>query len=138
MKLYNLFRSGTSHRLRIALNLKGLVVEYGGVDLRTEQHLGAAYRALNPPGLVPALQLDGAAEYRLMIQSPAIIEWLEERLSHAGPVASSLRGSGPRAGAGGDCRVRYPSGEQPTNPRRAAARLRRRRCLGQSLVRQVD
>jgi len=25
MKLYNFFRSGTSHRLRIALNLKGLV-----------------------------------------------------------------------------------------------------------------
>ena len=28
MKLYNFFRSGTSHRLRIALNLKGLQTEY--------------------------------------------------------------------------------------------------------------
>lgn len=79
MKLYNFFRSGTSHRLRIALNLKGLVVEYVAVDLRTEQHLGAAYKALNPQGLVPALQLDGDDEHQLMIQSPAIIEWLEER-----------------------------------------------------------
>lgn len=79
MKLYNFFRSGTSHRLRIALNLKGLVVDYVGVDLRTEQHLGAAYKALNPQGLVPALQLDGDDEHQLMIQSPAIIEWLEER-----------------------------------------------------------
>ena len=38
MKLYNFFRSGTSHRLRIALNLKGVPMEYVPVDLRTEQH----------------------------------------------------------------------------------------------------
>ena len=79
MKLYNFFRSGTSHRLRIALNLKGLVVDYVAIDLRSEQHLGAAYKALNPQGLVPALQLDGDEGHQLMIQSPAIIEWLEER-----------------------------------------------------------
>ena len=75
MKLYNFFRSGTSHRLRIALNLKGLAVDYVPVDLRTEQHLQAAYKALNPQGLVPAL-VDGD---QVLIQSPAIIEWLEER-----------------------------------------------------------
>jgi maleylpyruvate isomerase len=75
MKLYNFFRSGTSHRLRIALNLKGLAYEYVPVDLRSEQHLGAEYKALNPQGLVPAL-VDGD---RVLIQSPAIIEWLEER-----------------------------------------------------------
>ncbi len=79
MKLYNFFRSGTSHRLRIALNLKGLVVDHVAVDLRTEEHLGAAYKVLNPQGLVPALQLDGDDGHRLLIQSPAIIEWLEER-----------------------------------------------------------
>jgi len=75
MKLYNFFRSSTSHRLRIALNLKGLSYEYVPVDLRTEQHLRAEYKALNPQGLVPALLDDG----RVLIQSPAIIEWLEER-----------------------------------------------------------
>ena len=75
MKLYNFFRSGTSHRLRIALNLKGLTAEYVAVDLRTEEHLGAAFKALNPQGLVPALVVDEA----VLIQSPAIIEWLEER-----------------------------------------------------------
>ena len=75
MKLYNFFRSGTSHRLRIALNLKGLDYDYVPIDLRTEQHLGADYRALNPQGLVPALVDDGS----VLIQSPAIIEWLEER-----------------------------------------------------------
>ena len=75
MKLHGFFRSGTSHRLRIALNLKGLAYEQVAVDLRTEQHLGSAYKALNPQGLVPALQL----EDQVLIQSPAIIEWLEER-----------------------------------------------------------
>ena len=75
MKLYNFFRSGTSHRLRIALNLKGLQTEYLPVDLRTEQHLQAAFKAINPQGLVPAL-VDGD---QILIQSPAIIEWLEEK-----------------------------------------------------------
>ena len=75
MKLYSFFRSGTSHRLRIALNLKGLAYEQIAVDLRREEHLGDAFKAINPQQLVPVLQ----ADERLMIQSPAIIEWLEER-----------------------------------------------------------
>src|SRR5207253_6773336 len=75
MKLYNFFRSGTSHRLRIALRLKGLDVEQVPVDLRSEQHLGAEYKAIHPQGLVPALAHEG----QVLIQSPAIIEWLEER-----------------------------------------------------------
>jgi len=75
MRLYNFFRSGTSHRLRIALNLKGIQYDYVAVDLRTEEHLGAAFKAVNPQQLVPAL-MDGDLT---LIQSPAIIEWLEER-----------------------------------------------------------
>ena len=75
MKLYNFFRSGTSHRLRIALNLKGLGYDYVAVDLRKNEHLGAAFKALNPQGLVPAL-VDAD---RVLTQSVAIIEWLEER-----------------------------------------------------------
>jgi maleylpyruvate isomerase len=75
MKLYGFFRSGTSHRLRIALNLKGLTYEQVAVDLRREAHLSAQYRAINPQQLVPALDVDG----RVLTQSPAIIEWLEER-----------------------------------------------------------
>jgi maleylpyruvate isomerase len=73
-KHYNFFRSGTSHRLRIALNLKGLDCEYIAVDLRTDEDLGVEFRAINPQGLVPVL-VDGE---RRLIQSPAIIEWLEE------------------------------------------------------------
>ena len=75
MKIYNYFRSGTSHRLRIVLNLKGLDWDYVAVDLRAEAHFDAAFKALNPQGLVPTL-IDGDL---VLTQSPAIIEWLEER-----------------------------------------------------------
>lgn len=75
MKLYNFFRSGTSHRLRIALNLKGLATDYVAVDLRTEEHLKEAFKTIHPQGFVPALDTGE----QMLIQSPAIIEWLEEK-----------------------------------------------------------
>lgn len=75
MKLYNFFRSGTSHRTRIVMNLKGLDYDYVAVSLAKEEHLQPAFKALNPQGLVPVLEADG----QLLFQSPAIIEWLEER-----------------------------------------------------------
>ena len=75
LKLYDFFRSGTSHRLRIALNLKGLDYDQVAVNLPKEEHLGAAFKAINPQGFVPAL-VEGE---QVLIQSPAIIEWLEER-----------------------------------------------------------
>ena len=75
MKQYSYFRSGTSYRLRIALNLKGLEAEYVPVDLTSEEHLEPEFKAINPQGLVPALVHDR----KVLIQSPAIIEWLEER-----------------------------------------------------------
>lgn len=75
MRLYDFFRSGTSHRLRIALNLKGLAYEQIPIDLRSEQHLRDEFRAIHPQGFVPVLEV-GDQRY---IQSPAIIEWLEER-----------------------------------------------------------
>jgi maleylpyruvate isomerase len=73
--LYGFFRSGTSHRLRIALNVKGLHYDQVAIDLRKEKHLDEAYKAINPQQLVPALDIGGD----VLIQSPAIIEWLEER-----------------------------------------------------------
>lgn len=74
MKLYTYFRSSAAFRVRIALNLKGLAVEPAFVHLAKGEHLQPAYQAVNPQGLVPALQVDGA----LLAQSIAIIEYLEE------------------------------------------------------------
>ena len=75
MRLHGYWRSGTSYRVRIALNLKGLDYEQAPHDLRAGAQHEPAYRAINPQGLVPALEVDG----RVITQSPAILEWLEER-----------------------------------------------------------
>lgn len=75
MILHGYFRSGTSYRTRIALNLKGLSYETRGIDLRTGAQTSDAYLALNPQGLVPALETTEG----VLTQSPAILEWLEER-----------------------------------------------------------
>ena len=74
MILHGYFRSGTSYRTRIALNLKGLAYDQRGIDLRQGEQRTASFLALNPQGLVPALETDGA----ILTQSPAILEWLEE------------------------------------------------------------
>jgi maleylpyruvate isomerase len=74
MNLYTFFRSGTSHRLRIALNLKKINVNQIPIDLRSDQHSKSEYLHINPQGLVPALEID----HKILIQTPAIIEWLEE------------------------------------------------------------
>jgi maleylpyruvate isomerase len=74
MRLFGYFRSGTSHRVRIALNLKGLTYETVPVHLLKGEQRQDAYRALNPQGLVPTLE-DGGARIG---QSLAIIDYLEE------------------------------------------------------------
>ena len=73
--LHGYWRSGTSYRTRIALNLKRVAYTQAPVDLRASAQKSEAYRALNPQGLVPTLETaDGP-----LTQSSAILEWLEER-----------------------------------------------------------
>lgn len=73
--LHNYWRSGTSYRTRIALEIKGVAYEQAPVDLRAGVQKSDPFLALNPQGLVPALETaDG-----VLTQSSAIIEWLEER-----------------------------------------------------------
>lgn len=74
MILHGYWRSGAAWRTRIALALKGLDYAQQGVDLRTGAQRSPGFVALNPQGMVPALEVDGA----VLIQSPAILEWLEE------------------------------------------------------------
>jgi len=72
--LHGYFRSGTTYRVRLALNWKGAAYDYVPVNLVEGAQSDAAYRALNPQGLVPALIADGT----VLTQSPAILEWIEE------------------------------------------------------------
>jgi len=77
MKLYEYFRSSASYRVRIALNLKALTAEAVQIHLLRDggEQFAPAFRAINPQARVPALVLgDGTA----LIQSPAILEWLDE------------------------------------------------------------
>lgn len=74
MILHGYWRSGAAYRTRIALALKGLAYDQQGVDLRTGAQKSPVFVALNPQGMVPALEVDGA----VLTQSPAILEWLEE------------------------------------------------------------
>jgi maleylacetoacetate isomerase len=74
MKLYGFFRSSAAFRVRIALNLKRLSYEQSAIHLRRNDQTSPAYLALNPQGLVPALEDEG----QVFIQSLAIIEYLDE------------------------------------------------------------
>ena len=58
MTLYGYFRSGTSHRTRIALNLKGLEYDSISINLAKDEQSEPVFKAINPQGLVPALQTD--------------------------------------------------------------------------------
>jgi len=73
--LHGYWRSSAAYRVRIALNLKGLDYDQVTYDLRQGAQGGPAYRAVNPRGLVPALEVDDV----VLTQSPAILEWLEDR-----------------------------------------------------------
>jgi len=74
MKLYGYFRSSAAFRARIALNLKGLAYEQEFIHLRKNVQRSDAYLAVNPLGLVPALD-DGG---KIITQSLAIIEYIDE------------------------------------------------------------
>ncbi len=75
MRLHGFWRSSAAYRVRIALALKGLQVETVTHSLPRGEHRAEAYRALNPQGFVPALE----TEQGVLIQSGAIIEYLDER-----------------------------------------------------------
>ena len=75
MKLYSYWRSTTSYRVRIALNLKGLAFETQAINLVDGAHRRADYAVISPGKGVPALELpDGT----FLSQSMAILEWLDE------------------------------------------------------------
>jgi maleylpyruvate isomerase len=75
MLLHGYFRSSAAYRVRIALNLKGIAVQHAFRHLRKNEQRDPAYLALNPQGLVPALELDDGT---VLTQSLAIVEYLDE------------------------------------------------------------
>jgi maleylacetoacetate isomerase/maleylpyruvate isomerase len=81
LKFYSFWRSLASFRVRIALNIKGIVPdEIVNVDLMKGDQRQDAYKKVNPQMLLPAL-IDGDGP--ILFQSIAIMEYLEE--THPNP-----------------------------------------------------
>jgi maleylacetoacetate isomerase len=76
LQLYTYYRSVSAHRVRIALNHKGIPYKSLFVDQDNGDHRSAEYLRLNPQGLVPALVV---SDNLIITQSAAILEYLEER-----------------------------------------------------------
>ncbi|GGW73985.1 maleylacetoacetate isomerase [Alteromonas halophila] len=86
IKLYGYWRSTSTYRVRIALNLKQIDYEYVPVHLLENggaQH-ASAYKRINPSELVPCL-VDDDADI-ILNQSLSIIEYLDERFTTGSPL----------------------------------------------------
>ena len=79
LKLHSMWRATAPYRVRIGLELKGLPFDYVPLNFAAGEQRGEAYSALNPQKLSPTLEADG----RLLTQSLAILEWLDE--THPAP-----------------------------------------------------
>ncbi len=88
LPLHGYWRSTTAYRVRIALTLKGVAYAQVTHDLRTGAQREAGYRALNPQGLVPALETDDA----VLTQSSAILEWIDETYPNPPLLPSNANG----------------------------------------------
>ncbi|UWQ11105.1 maleylacetoacetate isomerase [Aliiroseovarius crassostreae] len=86
LKLYTYWRSTTSYRVRIALNLKGVPYESHPVNLVKGEQRSAEFQAMNPGKGVPVLELEDGT---VLTQSLAILDYLD----HAYPDPALLPGN---------------------------------------------
>jgi glutathione S-transferase len=75
MKFYDCATAPSPRRVRIFLAEKGITVPKVQVDLRNNEQLTPAFRAINPDCTVPALQLDDGT---VIGDAIAICQYLEE------------------------------------------------------------
>jgi maleylacetoacetate isomerase len=73
--LYDFWRSSASYRVRIVLNLKGVLYTAVPTSLLDGDHKNPDYVARNPQGFVPMLSIDGHD----LTQSLAIIDYLDAK-----------------------------------------------------------
>ncbi|PTR34113.1 maleylacetoacetate isomerase [Luteibacter sp. OK325] len=88
-ELYAFWRTAATHRVRIALNMKGLLANERFVDLDKAEQTSPAFLAISPAGVIPALIEDS---YPPLTQSMAILEFLEEKVADPPLLPSDLHG----------------------------------------------
>jgi maleylacetoacetate isomerase len=78
-ELFSYWRTSATYRVRVAFNLKGVKPRETNVDIDAGEHLGAAFRRINPLGAIPALVDHGAGQSPApLTQSLAILEFIDE------------------------------------------------------------
>ncbi|MGA7812915.1 maleylacetoacetate isomerase [Caballeronia sp.] len=87
--LYAFWRTASTHRVRIALNFKGLTAQERFVDLDKNEQRNPDFLAINSLGAVPALIEEG---YPPLTQSLAILEFLDEKFPNPPLLPSDLHG----------------------------------------------
>lgn len=75
IRLYDFWRSSAAYRVRIALEWKKLGYERVVTDLAAGAQREAGFKAINPQGFVPAVEIDE----QLFTQSLAIFDMLDAR-----------------------------------------------------------
>lgn len=78
-RLYGYWRSSSTWRVRIGLALKGIAYEHAPVNLLRLEQFHEEHRARNPTGQVPVLEVEEGGRTLRLVQSMAILEWLDER-----------------------------------------------------------
>lgn len=76
-ELYAFWRTAATHRVRIALNLKGLTAHERFIDLDKGEHRSPEFLVISPAGVIPALVEKGQPP---LTQSMAILEFLDEKV----------------------------------------------------------
>lgn len=81
LRLWSYWRSSSAYRVRIALGLKQLPFEYVATHLTRDggEQLGPAFADVNPQRQIPVLEVLEGGVSRRLVQSMAIIEYLDER-----------------------------------------------------------
>lgn len=74
LRLFTFWRSSAAYRVRIALHLKSLPFESVAKRFAAGEHRRPDFLALNPQGLIPALETSEG----VLTQSLAIVEFLDE------------------------------------------------------------
>jgi maleylpyruvate isomerase len=92
LRLFSYWRSSSSWRVRIGLALKGLAFETRTVNLLAGEQHSEAHRARSPLGQIPVLEVEEDGRTLRLVQSMAILEWLDERFPDPPLLPADLEG----------------------------------------------